>query len=127
MAKAKRKRERPKRTSVDLVQASEHLHYEIWMFAETGSDFRQGLFVDGSVEHNALLEAFTIHIRATLQFIYESEWTKNSDVIAADYLDDSASWYTQGRQPDGCAYGSVSTRRDGDRAPELQPAGETRS
>ena len=82
-----------KQRSPELLQhTSEHLFYEFWMFNHLAQTMMSGVFGQG-VLNNAILESFTLHARALLDFLY-AEKPKVDDVIAEDYFDTPADWLT---------------------------------
>jgi hypothetical protein len=62
------------------------------MFRATALGLVSGLFPGGPL-HDAVLEAFIIHGRNLLHFLYP-EKPQASDVIAEDFLDDPTQWPT---------------------------------
>ena len=84
---------RQRRQSDELVQASDHLHYEFWMFMSLANALGTGIFGQG-VLNNAILESFTVHARLLLDFLY-SDHPKADDVIAEDFLEDPSAWQDQ--------------------------------
>jgi hypothetical protein len=76
---------RTPRTDDDLRTASDHLHYEIQMLRGTMMLLATGT-TGQSVLSNALIESFTIHARALMHFLYPSEHTHPSDVLAEDFF-----------------------------------------
>jgi len=82
---------RKKRSKEELRNASDHLHYEIWMFTSLASGLASGISGQGVI-NNALLESFTIHARNLLDFLYAGKPQKD-DVIAKDFLEDPSEWH----------------------------------
>lgn len=81
------------RRSPDALQnLSEHLFYEFWMFNSLAQTMSLGIF-GHSVLNNAVLESFTLHARALLDFLY-AERPRADDVIAEDYFDNPVDWLT---------------------------------
>src|SRR2546426_9248846 len=81
---------RTKRTQTDLRAASEHLHYEAWMFTTLARALATGVFGQGAIA-NAILESFTVHARALLDFLYaEHPWS--DDIIAEDFFTTPEQW-----------------------------------
>ena len=69
-----------------LQKASVHLGYEIWMLESTA----QALATE-QIRHNALLEAFVIHARVLMDFMYDDKpWP--DDVVAAKFFDAPEQW-----------------------------------
>ena len=81
---------RKKRTKGQLQGASNHLFYEVWMLTVLTQALASGIAGEGPM-NNALLESFTIHARALLDFLY-AEKPQPDDVIAEDYFADPAGW-----------------------------------
>jgi hypothetical protein len=81
---------RQKRTEVVLRAASDHLFYEIWMLKTLTQAMASGIAGEGPMS-NALLESFTIHTRALLDFLYADK-PKPDDVIAEDYFVSPKKW-----------------------------------
>jgi hypothetical protein len=81
---------RKKRTEEQLQVASNHLFYEVWMLEVLTQAMASGIAGEGPM-NNALLESFTIHARALLDFLY-AENPKADDVIAEDYFADPGQW-----------------------------------
>ena len=79
-----------KRTVSELINASEHLYYEIAMFIVTG-----GLLAKKSVPEtslvNAILESFVIHFRVLCDFFYP-EGPTEGDVLADHFFDSPSDW-----------------------------------
>lgn len=82
---------RKKRSGEELREASDHLHYEIWMFISLANGLASGISGQGVI-NNALLESFTIHARLLLDFLY-TEKPQKDDVIAQDFFDDPSIWH----------------------------------
>ena len=83
---------RGRRSDDELREVSVHLLYELQMFRATALGLMSGLFPGGPL-HDAVLEAFIIHGRNLLHFLY-AENSQASDVVAEDFLDDPAQWLT---------------------------------
>jgi hypothetical protein len=79
-----------KRSDQELIEASDHLHYELWMFISLANAMATGVFGDG-VLNNALLESFTVHTRILLDFLYADRAQKD-DVKAEDFFEDPSEW-----------------------------------
>ncbi len=74
-----------------LSQVSDHLAYEIWMLDSLARELSSRRLEDGPLQY-AVLEAFTLHARALLDFFYLPEAKRilrDDDVIAEDYLYDA--------------------------------------
>lgn len=83
---------RKQRSQDELQRASDHLHYEIWMFTSLAHGLASGISGQ-SVINNALLESYTIHARILLDFLYAAK-PKEDDVIAEDFFDDPVKWHS---------------------------------
>ena len=83
--------ERKKRSAETLRKASDHLHYEIWMFMTVARSMATGVYGQGAL-NNAMLESFTIHARVLLDFFY-SKRPQKDDVIAEDFFNEPAEWH----------------------------------
>lgn len=73
-----------------LSQASDHLAYEVWMLDSLARELSAWQYNRGPLQY-AVLEAFTLHARALLDFFYLPEPPRHpraDDVIAEDYLRD---------------------------------------
>jgi len=81
---------RTTRTRAELIEASDHLHYEIWMFLALANGMASGVAGQGPL-NNALLESFTIHARILLDFLYATK-PQADDVIAEDFFPELAAW-----------------------------------
>jgi hypothetical protein len=92
-----------KRTLAELIEASEHLQYEINMVCGTASELAAG--VPSGVLRNALIESFTIHVRALLSFLYDDK-KFDDDLVAGDYVPD---WSSK-RPPKPAALGHAQFR-----------------
>lgn len=81
---------RKTRTDEDLRSASEHLHYEVWMFLTLARALSTGVFGEGPV-NNAALESFTVHARVLLEFFFGDK-PRPDDVVADDFLGGQGKW-----------------------------------
>ena len=84
---------RKQRAQDELRSASDHLHYELWMFSSLAHGLASGISGQ-SVINNALIESFTIHARILLDFLY-AERAKEDDVIAEDFFSVQAGMSTK--------------------------------
>ncbi len=80
----------------ELIEMSEHLHYEIQMLVDTsrtlallGVNELNGPILQ--TIRNALVESFAIHTRVLLDFL-NSKQTYDTDMIADHYFDDPMEW-----------------------------------
>lgn len=78
------------RTVEELREASNHLHYEIWMLTSLANGIASGIPGQGPIA-NALLESFVIHVRAVMDFLYADK-PQVDDVIAEDFFDTPDQW-----------------------------------
>lgn len=60
-----------KRNSKEILEASEHLCYEIGMLFHIVQVLGLGTFGGKSPANNAFVEAFAIHVRNIIDFLYE--------------------------------------------------------
>jgi hypothetical protein len=81
---------RKTRTVNELREASNHLHYEVWMLSSLANGIASGIPGQGPIA-NALLESFVIHVRAIMDFLY-ADCPQADDVIAEDFFDNSEQW-----------------------------------
>ena len=81
---------RKDRTEEELKLASDHLFYEIWMLNSLANGMSSGVLGEGPV-NNAVLEAFVIHVRNIIHFLYADK-PKSDHVIAADYFNSPTDW-----------------------------------
>lgn len=80
------------RTADELLEASNHLHYEIWMLSSLANGIASGIPGQGPIA-NALLESFVIHVRAIMDFLYADN-PQADDVVAEDFFGDPEQWKT---------------------------------
>jgi hypothetical protein len=106
-----------------LMDFSEHLAYEIWMFFETAcklADFdaqNATSFAFGTVERNALLESFLIHTRILIDFLYKHRSGYSNDVFAKDFVEDGETW--KNRYPEASQF-FVSTKNGSQTLDEIK-------
>jgi len=81
---------RPTRTLEQLLESSEHLYYEVWMFSVLVDGLESGIAGQGPIA-NALLESFVIHVRAIMDFLYADK-PQQDDVIAEDFFSSPEGW-----------------------------------
>ncbi len=81
---------RKERKEKELKEASDHLHYEIWMLTSLAHGIGSGIAGQGPIA-NALLESFVVHVRVLMDFLY-NENPKPDDVIAEDYFETTDEW-----------------------------------
>ncbi len=75
-----------------LAYSGEHVAYEIWMFFSLARLLGDGQIkimghsdADAKLLNNALIEAFVLHLRNIIDFIYEDKrW--ETDIVAANYF-----------------------------------------
>lgn len=83
---------RKRKTVNQLVQASEHVCYEIWMMHHLGHALATGLTGEGPI-HNSFVNSFAIHVRNLVEFLYESKAEAKSDaILAEDYFSAPDDW-----------------------------------
>jgi hypothetical protein len=93
---------RKPREQTELKAASEHLHYEVWMFLTLARALATGVFGNGPI-NNAALESFTVHARVLLDFMF-AERPREDDVIAEDFFSTPEEWpRLRGGLPDSLA------------------------
>jgi hypothetical protein len=78
------------RSDEDLRKISTDLYYEVWMLESLARAMASGALGKGPLA-NAVLEAFTIHVRGVMDFLY-SESPRPDDVIAQDFLPSNIDW-----------------------------------
>ncbi len=87
-------RTRPLSDSELLAYSREHLRYELWMFLSLGQHL-PGVPNPKSeldkVVANALIEAFVVHLRNLIGFLYPDK-VASLDVIAEDFFSDPHMW-----------------------------------
>jgi hypothetical protein len=86
---------RPVPTEADLLRASKHLNYEIFMLRETAIRLAAE---QPYVERCALLESFTIHARSLDDFLWHPVPPKDNDVLAEHYFP-GGTWNTKPTRP----------------------------
>lgn len=72
--------------------AEEHLTYEVAMLHDTAEALAASVAQDETV-HNALVESFTIHLRALIDFLWPNN-PRADDVIANDFFYRPSAWDT---------------------------------
>ena len=77
---------RPPRTDEELKRSSKHLLYEVGMLMDLAHQLVSGKLEKGSTLHNASVEAFVIHVRNVMDFLYPPKSLKPDDVVAEDFL-----------------------------------------
>ncbi len=76
-----------------LAYSHEHLRYELWMFLRLG-DLLPARYPENEQEklvNNALIEAFVVHLRNLIAFLYPDK-VASLDIIAEDFFSDPDSW-----------------------------------
>src|SRR5678816_3490620 len=81
---------RIRRSSEQLLGASEHLYYEWAMFGTLARALTSGVFGDGPI-NNAVLESFTVHARVLLDFLFDPK-PRQDDVVAEDFFPETTKW-----------------------------------
>jgi hypothetical protein len=72
------------RSENELIKASDALAYEVWMFQSLASVMHTGSNLP-RVMKNALLEAFLVHTRNLIDFLYSKKGTKPDDIVIDDF------------------------------------------
>lgn len=85
----KRKNRRKKSTQT-VINALDHLAYEVWMFESVIVAMSSNITGNG-ILNNAIIESFAMHIRNIIQFFYKDN-PQPSDVVAADCFSDPSTW-----------------------------------
>lgn len=81
------------RSAAELQGVSKHLHYEVWMLQSTAKGLASGVFGWRNTVANALLEAFALHLRVIIDFLYpRGRGLKSDDVLASDFFDSPEQW-----------------------------------
>lgn len=97
MNRPKKHKNRSSRTPQELLEASGHLRYEIWMFVSTADALSLADLED--FNKNALLESFTMHARILTHVFFASSG-RTDDVLAEDFISDMPAWIAaRGPQP----------------------------
>jgi hypothetical protein len=60
---------RDSRSVEELLESSNHLYYEFWMFMNLSNTLSTGIFGQ-RILNNAVLESFTVHTLIFLEFLY---------------------------------------------------------
>lgn len=83
----------------ELIQASDHISYEIWMMRECQERLcRTRMPPQDVVIYNALLNSFLSHVRSLLEFIYtEAKKANNDHVIAEDFFGEDPDFWRNNR------------------------------
>jgi len=83
----------PPRSPDALKVASYHVAYEVHMIRETA------MWLDnhrvGSMLDNTILEAFLVHVRNMIYFLWNDTRNHFEDVLAIDFFEDRAAWKVQ--------------------------------
>ena len=81
------------RSAKEMQAVSHHLHYEVWMLQSTAKGLASGVFGKGNTVANAMLEAFALHLRVVVDFLYpRGRELKADDVLASDFFDSPEQW-----------------------------------
>ena len=72
------------RSDTDLREASNHLHYEVWMLTSSAQAMASGIANNGWLKY-ALLESFVVHVRGVMDFLYNDN-PQPDDVVAQDFF-----------------------------------------
>ncbi len=86
-------RKRPLSNGELLSYSREHLRYELWMLLRLGESLPapDSHNEQEKVLYNALIEAFVVHLRNLIGFLYPDK-VGALDVIAEDFFTDPAGW-----------------------------------
>ena len=76
------------RSEITLRDISFHLDYEVLMLTDLAFSFRPA---PGTIAHNAYIEAFVMHLRNLLDFIWKDR-ADNDWVLAVHFFNDSKMW-----------------------------------
>lgn len=80
-------------SAAELQKVSSHLHYEVWMLQSTAKGLASGVFGWKNTVANAMLEAFALHLRVVIDFLYpRGRGLKDDDVLASDFFDSREQW-----------------------------------
>ena len=82
---------RKQRTGDELREASNHLHYEVWMLGSLAQSIASGIATQGWLT-NALLESFVVHVRGVMDFLYNDN-PQGDDVVAQDFFPLPDAWF----------------------------------
>jgi hypothetical protein len=82
---------RRRRSLAELSAAWHHIEYEVSMFEHCALNLGDTDAGRSAPETNALLEAFTLHVRALVEFLFSRE-PREEDMIADEYVRDVAAW-----------------------------------
>lgn len=81
------------RPAEELQRVSNHLRYEVEMLQSTARGLASGVFGWENTAANAMLEAFVLHLRIVVDFLYpRGRGFKDSDVLAGDFFDSPEQW-----------------------------------
>jgi len=78
------------RTPETLRKVSKHLYYEVWMLEALAQILATGQ-LGKNASGNAAIEAFAIHVRAVMDFLY-ADSPRPDDVVAEDFLPQDTNW-----------------------------------
>lgn len=80
------------RTRQEVIDASEHLCYEIWMLHQLGITLANGLPGKGPIL-NAFINSFAVHVRNLVDFLFDNKGNAKGDAILAEhYFDKPEDW-----------------------------------
>jgi hypothetical protein len=84
---------RTMRSMGELKGVSNHLRYEVNMLLSSATGLASGVFGEKNTVANALLEAFVLHLRTIMDFLYpRGRRVKDDDVLASDFFDSAVQW-----------------------------------
>lgn len=90
-------KERPQRSPDDLRKMLSHLDYELGMLGWSANKvrpLRDDMEAEEKIAVVGALESFLIHARNLYDFFYEDKKKQDSDVLAADFFEDTGTWKT---------------------------------
>lgn len=70
--------------------AEEHLNYEYQMLIASVTELSKGNYPQHVT--NSFLESFTIHLRALIDFIWETKNLRDDDAVASDFFSSPDQW-----------------------------------
>lgn len=77
----------------ELQEVSNHLRYEVEMLMSTAKGLASGVFGWKNTVANAMLEAFVLHLRVVVDFLYpRGRGLRDNDVLAWDFFDSAEQW-----------------------------------
>lgn len=83
---------RTPRSDKDMQDASDALHYEIWMFNEMVKTLSTQPGYPGNPKYNALVESFVQHTRNLIEFFYPPGNVHSDTIIATHFFSEKTQW-----------------------------------